>query len=161
MSQRIQTREIEIPEHNPFENDLLERKESIEVLTHLVGSFDGPCVIAVDAPWGHGKTTFLKIWDEYLRSKEFRTIEFNAWETDYSKDPFVTLSSELVAGFERYKDDSTAKKIADHAKNISAIILPHILSAAIPGPAGNAIGSYVGDRITAYRETQISVKEFT
>ena len=161
MSQRIQPREIEIPEHNPFENDLLERKESIEVLTHLIGSFDGPCVIAVDAPWGHGKTTFLKIWDEYLRSREFRTIEFNAWETDYSKDPFVTLSSELVAGFERYKDDSTAKKIADHAKDISAIFLPHILSAAIPGPAGNIIGAYVGDRITAYRETQNSVKEFT
>ena len=117
--------------------------------------------MAIDAPWGHGKTTFLKIWSEYLRKQEFRTIEFNAWETDYSKDPFVTLSSELVAGFERYKDDSTAKKIADHAKNISAIILPHILSAAIPGPAGNAIGSYVGDRITAYRETQNSVKEFT
>ena len=161
MSQRIQPRELEIPEHNPFENDLLGRKESIEILTHLVGSFDGPCVMAIDAPWGHGKTTFLKIWDEYLRNKEFRTIEFNAWETDYSKDPFVTLSSELVAGFERYKDDSTAKKIADHAKDISAIILPHILSAAIPGPAGNIIGSYVENQITAYRKKQISVKEFT
>ena len=160
MSQRIQPRELEIPEHNPFANDLLERRESIEVLTHLVGSIEGPCVMAIDAPWGHGKTTFLKIWDEYLRSKEFRTIEFNAWETDFSKDPFVTLSSELVAGFKRYKDDSTAKKIADHAKKISATILPHILSAAIPGPAGNAIGSYVEDRITAYRETQNSVKEF-
>ena len=161
MNQRIQPRELEIPEHDPFENDLLGRKESIEVLTHLIGSFEGPCVMAIDAPWGHGKTTFLKIWSGYLRSKEFRTIEFNAWETDYSKDPFVTLSSELVAGFERYKDDSTAKKIADHAKDISATILPHILSSAVPGSTGNAIGSYVGDRIAAYRATQKSAKEFT
>ena len=161
MSQRIQPRIINISKDDPFANDLLERRESIEVLTHLVGSFEGPCVMAIDAPWGHGKTTFLKIWDEYLRSKEFRTIEFNAWETDYSKDPFVTLSSELVAGFERYKDDSTAKKIADHAKEISAIILPNFLSAAIPGPTGNIIGAYVENQITAYRKKQNSVKEFT
>ena len=36
-----------------------------------------------------------------------------------------------------------------------------VLSAVIPGRAGNAIESYVGDRITAYRETQNSVKEFS
>ena len=161
MSQRIQPRVLEIPEHNPFENDLLGRKESIQVLTHLIGSFEGPCVMAIDAPWGHSKTTFLKIWSEYLRKQEFRIIEFNAWETDYSKDPFVTLSSELVTGFEQYNENSIAKKIAEHAKEISVQFLPHILSAAIPGPSGNTIGSYVGDRITAYRETQNSVKEFS
>ena len=126
MSQRIQPRELEIPEHDPFENDLLERKESIEVLTRLIGSFEGPCVMAIDAPWGHGKTTFLKIWSEYLRKQEFRIIEFNAWETDFSKDSFVTLSSELVAGFERYNEDSTAKKIAEQAKDIFVQFLPHI-----------------------------------
>ena len=161
MSQRIQPRELEIPEHDPFETDLLERKESIEVLTHLIYSFEGPCVMAIDAPWGHGKTTFLKIWSEYLRKQEFRIIEFNAWETDFSKDSFVTLSSELVTGFEQCNENSIAKKIAEHAKEISVQFLPHILSAAIPGSAGNTIGSYVGGRITAYRETQNSIKEFS
>ena len=86
MSQRIQPRIIKFPKDDPFANDLLERRESIEFLTHLVGSFEGPCVMAIDAPWGHGKTTFLKIWSEYLREQEFRIIEFNAWETDFSKD---------------------------------------------------------------------------
>ena len=58
MSQRIQPRELEIPEHDPFETDLLERKESIEVLTHLIYSFEGPCVMAIDAPWGMVKQRF-------------------------------------------------------------------------------------------------------
>ena len=51
MGIRIQPREIEVPEKDPFENDLLDRKESVEVLTHLVRSFEGPCVLAVDAAW--------------------------------------------------------------------------------------------------------------
>ena len=32
-------------------------KEPAEVLTHLVGSIEGPCVMAVNAAWGAGKET--------------------------------------------------------------------------------------------------------
>ena len=74
MGIRIQPREIEVPEDNPFKNDLLGRRELVEVLTHLVGSLEGPCVLAVDAAWGNGKTTFLRIWAQYLRQQEFPII---------------------------------------------------------------------------------------
>ena len=66
MTIRIQPKEITIPDESgadPFANDSLGRKESIEILTHLVQSVEGPCTIAVDAPWGTGKTTFLKVQD--------------------------------------------------------------------------------------------------
>jgi len=49
MGIRIQPKEIEIPKDDPFRNDLLDRKEPAEILTHLVGSIDGPCVLAIDA----------------------------------------------------------------------------------------------------------------
>ena len=71
MTIRIQPREIEVPKEDPFANDLLDRKESVEVLTHLVRSFEGPCVLALDAAWGNGKTTFLRIWTQYLRNHDF------------------------------------------------------------------------------------------
>ena len=87
MGIRIQPREIDVPENDPFKNDLLGRKESVEVLTHLVGSLEGPCVLAVDAAWGNGKTTFLRIWAQYLRNRGFPVVEFNAWETDFSGTP--------------------------------------------------------------------------
>ena len=79
---RIQPQDIEIPEQNPFEYDLLDRKEAVETLTRLVGAIEGPCVLAVDAPWGAGKTTFLKIWAQNLRNQHFSVVEFNAWKTD-------------------------------------------------------------------------------
>ena len=54
MGIRIQPSEIDVPEDDPFKNDLLSRQEPTEVLTHLVGALEGPCVLAVDAAWGAG-----------------------------------------------------------------------------------------------------------
>ena len=58
MGIRIQPREIDVPKDDPFKNDLLGRKEPAEVLTHLVGSIEGPCVLAVDAAWGQARPRF-------------------------------------------------------------------------------------------------------
>ena len=77
---RIQPRDLEVPEKTPFRHDLLNRRESVEILTQLVGTLDGPCVFAVDAAWGNGKTTFLRMWAQHLRNQEFPVVEFNAWE---------------------------------------------------------------------------------
>ena len=105
MAIRIQPKDPDICEQDPFENDLLNRKQSIEVLTSIIGSIEGPCVLAVDAAWGTGKTTFLRMWSQHLRNCGFSVVEFNAWETDFSGDPFVALSSEITGGLERYTDD--------------------------------------------------------
>ncbi len=98
MTIRIQPRDIEVPADDPFEHDLLGRKESIEALTNVISSLDGPCVMAVDAGWGMGKTTFLKMWAQHLRNERFPVVEFNAWETDFAQDPFIALYSEITGG---------------------------------------------------------------
>lgn len=96
---RVQPAEIEIPESDPFANDLLGRKESIEALTTLLGNVEGPCVMAVDASWGMGKTTFLRMWAQHLKTKGHPVVEFNAWETDFTWDPIFALWSEISAQF--------------------------------------------------------------
>ena len=68
---RIKPQDIEVPEEDPFKYDLLEREGAVKTLTHLIDSNQGSCVLAVDAPWGRGKTAFLKIWTQYLRGKGF------------------------------------------------------------------------------------------
>ena len=101
MGIRIQLKEIEIPDDpngNPFINDLLNRKESIEILTHIFGAIEGPCTMVVDAPWGAGKTTFINLWSQYLRNKGIAVVKFNAWENDFYDDPFVALCAELSSG---------------------------------------------------------------
>ena len=106
MNIRIQPRDIDVPADNPFEHDLLGRKESIEALTNVISSLDGPCVMAVDAGWGMGKTTFLKMWAQHLRNERFPVVEFNAWETDFAQDPFIALYSEITGGLSELPDAS-------------------------------------------------------
>ena len=102
MGFRIQPKEVDIPEDDPFKNDRLGRKEPAEILTRILESIEGPCVLAVDAPWGAGKTTFLKMLGHHLRHHGFPILEFNAWETDFAGDPFLALSEELSAGLRKY-----------------------------------------------------------
>lgn len=173
MGIRIQPREIDVPEDDPFKNDLLGRKESVEVLTHLVGSLEGPCVLAVDAAWGSGKTTFLRIWAQYLRNQGFGVVEFNAWETDFAGDPFVSLSTELTEGLRAYKDETLATKIDDTRKVAAEVIrratpgLIRLLTAGIldvnpllEKELGQALASDAEKRLSEYEETQKSVKKF-
>ena len=132
MGFRIQPREIEVPEEDPFRNDLLERKEPAEILTHLVGSIEGPCVIAVDAAWGTGKTTFLRLWARHLRNEGFSVVEFNAWETDFSVDPFVALSTEVTENLHDSKSPKLGEKIEltkELAKEVVRASLPGVVSA--------------------------------
>ena len=135
MGIRIQPREIDVPEDDPFKNDLLSRREPAEVLTHLVGVLEGPCVLAVDAAWGAGKTTFLNIWSQHLRNNRFPVVKFNAWETDHAGDPFVALSSELTKGLREYEgpDKGLAEKITNAATEVVRWVNPGLVQSAIAG----------------------------
>lgn len=87
---------FEVPESgDPFLNDKLNRKDQVEAVTNLLHNIDGSCVLAVDAPWGAGKTVFLKMLVQNLRNQDVRVAEFNAWETDFSNDPLIALFSAL------------------------------------------------------------------
>ena len=170
MGIRIQPREIDVPEDDPFKNDLLDRKEPVEVLTQLVSNLEGPCVLAVDAAWGAGKTTFLRIWEQYLRNHEFPVVQFNAWETDFSDNPFVTLSTELTEGLRKYDDESLKAKIKGMEKWAKEVLLwtaPGLIRlAAVSIPLlgkeiGLGLSSYVKENLSAYKKAQKSVKQFT
>jgi hypothetical protein len=104
------TREIEIDENDPFKNDLLDREGEIKNLTSIVLNYDDPLVLALDAPWGAGKTTFVKLWQACLKQKGNQSICFNAWETDFSDDPLIVLVSELDKWIKASKNDPIITK---------------------------------------------------
>lgn len=173
MGIRIQPREIEVPEDDPFKNDLLGRREPAEILTHIVGSIDGPCVLAIDAAWGTGKTTFLKIWSQYLRNEGFPVVEFNAWETDFAGDPFVALSTELTNAFQKYPENLPTDKIAaarKAAKDVLRRAVPGIIRLATAGildvgqlaekEIGQALASYAEYQLSRYQDERESVEKF-
>ena len=129
-----QPKPIDISEQKPFENDLLEREKPIETLTNVLSNVDSPCILGIDAPWGAGKTTFLGMWEKYLRSRGFIVIEFNAWETDFSNDPFLALSSEITTQLDTMSVNNTAKGVLSALKrlaNDTAARLPRFLSTRV------------------------------
>lgn len=173
MGIRIQPLDIEIPETDPFKNDLLGRKEPAEVLTHLIGSIEGPCVLAVDAAWGAGKTTFLKMWSQHLRNNNFPVVEFNAWETDFTGDPFIALSGEMIERLRQNTNGTIKDKVEDTKKAAKEIFLRAVpgairlatygildISPMMEKDAGQILASYAEERLSSYRKEQESVKKF-
>ena len=174
MGVRIRPREIKVPDYDPFDNDLLNWTETVEVLTRLVRAIEGPSVLAVDAAWGNGKSTFIRIWAQYLRNKGFSTVEFNAWETDYSSDPFVALSSELTDGLTRNGIDKSLAEKLDGIKEAGTEVLrrsaPALIRLATAGlldvspfieqGIGELLGTYAETRLAEYGETKEAVREF-
>lgn len=173
MKIRVQPREIEVPTDDPFRNDLLGRKDLVDTLTRLIASIEGPCVLAVDAGWGNGKTTFLRIWAQRLRDLGFPVVQFNAWETDFSGEPFVALSTELTESLKAYSTGTVAEKLSDTTKAAKELLrraVPGIVRLATAGVVDvnslmgsevrDLLGSYAEGRLAAYRDEQKSVKEF-
>lgn len=97
---------LSVSEQNPFELDKLERKQHAEILTQFIMSIDEPLTMSVEAGWGHGKTTFFRMWAQNLKNQKFSCISFNAWESDYSEDPFIPFVSELRKAITEVKGDS-------------------------------------------------------
>lgn len=123
---RNRLHEIEIIPENPFAHDALGRKMYAEILTSVIDSYSTTgCVFAINGKWGTGKTTFVKMWQALLNQKGYKSLFFNAWESDYMEDPLVALVSEVR---ELNADDSKFKNVAS---NVGKIILASVSSAVI------------------------------
>ena len=104
---RMRPIDIEVPDDDPFANDRLDRREQAEAIAAILAKIKGPFVLAIDAAWGEGKTTFLRMSQAYLRKNQFLVIDFNAWETDFCDDPFIALTTEIIQGLERFTTEES------------------------------------------------------
>ncbi len=169
MGIRIQPREVIIPDDDPFKHDLLDRKEKAEVLTSLVSNIDGPCTMAIDAAWGAGKTTFLKMWAQHLQNEGFPVVKFNAWETDASGDPFVALTTEIAEQLKVWPDSTVASRLHQTqflAKNLLRRVAPGAIRAAsgfipvVGAEVGHALSSYASEAMAGYFDQKQSAAQF-
>ena len=166
-------RDIEIDENDIFKNDLLDRESEIKNLTPIILNFNDPLVLALDSPWGAGKTTFVKLWQAYLKKeKSVESIYFNAWETDYAEDPLIVLVSELnkwlktnhpsVANsfLEKTKEilPSIAKQTAIGA--VKALTLIGVDNKEVERVISEAMGNITGDLIENFNNQSKSVQDF-
>ena len=175
MTFRIQPEELEIPQKKPFKLDLLEREETVKILTHLSRSISGPCVLALDAPWGGGKTTFLRFWAQYLRNNDFSVVEFNAWETDFAEYPFIALTAELTHHIQDCADDiNLPGEELEQMNKAAQVIIRHIGFNAVRGITGGIVDpeallraiigenkeNHIDKKLAEYEDTKNAIWDF-
>nr|WP_321507521.1 P-loop NTPase fold protein [uncultured Celeribacter sp.] len=79
-------------------------------LSDLVEKIEEPMVIAVDAPWGAGKSVFLKCWvGEHIKEEhgnEATTVYFDAFQHDFLDDPLIALTGVISERFTKNEKHS-------------------------------------------------------
>ena len=80
--------------------DLLERKAFGQRLSELMERDTQPLVVALDGPWGAGKSHFLKLWvgsHNKADGIKAKIVYFDAFAQDYLDDPLISLVAAISA----------------------------------------------------------------
>jgi len=111
--------EIEIDENDPFKNDKLNRKAFAESLLSLITNVEDGLVISLDAPWGDGKTTFVRMWQAFIKKADVKCLYFDAFANDSFEDPFTALVGSIYSLIEKEftGKSATKRKLKDFKKN--------------------------------------------
>lgn len=135
--------------------DKLERSQELVNLTTIIKALDPPYVLAIDSDWGTGKTTFIRMWENRLKSEKYSTLFFNAWENDFVDDPMVAFISELDGGIKIILNDLPDNKNL-RSKAITALeattrfgikILPALARAGTGAITNWTIGEKTGEEV--------------
>ncbi len=126
---------FQIDEQNIFLHDKLKRETEIENLSSLIVSTNEAFTMSINANWGAGKTTFIKLWKEYLYKKHnINSIYFSAWEDDFSKEPLISILGEINNYIvEHFYDKTEVMQKLDRVKDFGAKVLKRGLPAFIKG----------------------------
>lgn len=107
---------------------------------------EGSYVIAIDSPWGTGKTRFVKMLRNYLEGRkpklsagkvnravvpkpdskrEFNVIYYNSWEVDYWTNAIEPLISNIINSdvFKEFREDVQNKELWNQFKDFAKGVL--------------------------------------
>ena len=122
---RLRLQEFQADPEEPFLHDKLSRQQHVEALCRVLRSIEGHATVSIDAPWGAGKTAFVKMCSAHLQSRGVRVVQFNAWQENYTQNPLVDVVSAISAQIKNARTESIVKtaKQAAVALGYSAIRL--------------------------------------
>ncbi|AOY97612.1 hypothetical protein BKK79_37400 (plasmid) [Cupriavidus sp. USMAA2-4] len=122
----------------PFAGDLLGRQALAERLTTYLDRLRDGAVLAIDAPWGEGKTWFGRHWAKQLEQQGHPVAIIDAFGQDYAEDAFLLLASAIV-GLRKAESGVTAK-LKHRAGAVLRALLP-VGTKALVNLAGRALGT--------------------
>lgn len=157
------------------------RNEDLIDLVKLLDSIEGPYSLLLDAPWGDGKTFFVKSLVEVLKAinprianmqdaavslKEiadklegiktpFLPFYFNAWEYDFAEDPLSALFANMAIAFDKvgFTKEWSARKC------IASVIDASLSAVHLPAIASNMVDAFSGESLIAAYENHALLRE--
>lgn len=114
---------IDISENDGFLSnvDIFNRKPFGETLLNLIQNTEDELVLALDAPWGEGKSTFIRMWQGLLKEKDVPHVYFDAFENDYQADPFLAISSQIYSLIDE-GDEENHKEFKEKATSALKVV---------------------------------------
>lgn len=140
--------------HTLWDNDLLGRKNDAEFLVRFLtrrheerkrAGIKGSYVLNVNAPWGYGKSYFVRGLVADLK-EHYPVVLIDAWKNDFSDDPYTMVISEINAVLEPLikksgtRGDAALKTLTNMKRHAGTIFL-----SGLKGAAKKAIVKITGD----------------
>lgn len=159
---------------NALSQDPLHRKSEIEDFLKMLITVEPPYTFVIDAPWGSGKTFFVKqvarvlqmanpalsqdsakpsttfgnIAEELLK-KPYLPIYFNAWEDDHFDNPILPI----LASIANAVDEQSVKGGKDFGKGIIGVIEAAASLIGYGGDINGIVDNFNGtDFLARYKE---------
>jgi KaiC/GvpD/RAD55 family RecA-like ATPase len=140
----LQKKEPHLEVEEAWKQDKLERQKVAEYLTAVMDSIRQPFVISLNAPYGTGKTFFIRNWKKQLDKQNYKTVYFNAWESDYSDDALIAFISSIR---EHFENDETDQKTSDLIKKGGLYVGRKVLPVLTKGILRKVIGSKTAEEL--------------
>ena len=123
----VRPAEFVVDADDPFKHDRLARQGRVEALCRLIVELQSPAVLAVNGPFGSGKSVFLRLCAAHLRGQGVDVVEFNAWQQSHTEVPLVDLVAALAS------EPSQAEEITDKLRQIAVKLAWRTASAVTHG----------------------------
>ena len=130
-----------------FDGDLFERQKLADRLTSFLVRLPDGAVLAIDAPWGEGKTWFGRNWHAQLASAGYRTVYIDCFQRDHIEDPFLMVAGELLE-LAKASQPAVRGTLMAAGKKLGAALIPAAVKFAANAAGHWAIGNAeLGDNV--------------
>jgi len=164
-----------------FVGDLFQNRRSLaDQLTRYFHRLQKGAVIAMDAPWGSGKTWFGLHWKKYLEEEDrnYSCLYIDAFRQDYVDDPFMLLTAELLKIIDdkddfKKKASKAMRAIAPAMGKATVNILGRVLigntnlsenlasvGQGLVKDGSDAVSTYLDNRLDNYADEKQSLEDF-
>lgn len=123
--------ELAVDLDNPWGDDHLDRANAAQVLGRVLLTIEQPFVVALNSPFGTGKSFFTKRLLQQFRNEGQIALYFNAWEKDNQGQPMLSFVGSLLNQLsEHYGVTKSSPTMKSLAKRAGSLVLRKALPSA-------------------------------